>query len=356
MGSKVCAECHPGEASLHARSGHALTLLPAGRRSLSRSLDGTSVVDPERPEVTWTYQFREGQLGIKRQAPDRVESWVADYAFGSGHHATTFVSLLDPSIPTIIEHRLTHYTQENALGLTPGQRADRRMPGVTTHGLEPTPLAARKCFGCHSTQIAAGGDQKIDQTTMIPNVSCERCHGPGRAHAVAARRGAAESELSLPFGTDKWTSETLLQLCGTCHRHPSRAQPGRIRPDDPHLARFQPVGLMQSKCYVKSAALSIASPAMSRTRGPHRTAPHMTRSVSSVIALALIIGGGGAWPPHDRRRLQRVAAAAMCRMPHAESRFGPAHPLQRPLDPDSSGGRIVVSGRTAAVLTHGRPT
>src|SRR5262249_33849202 len=49
IGSKVCAECHPGEAALHSRSGHALTLSRAGRRSLGQRLDGTTVADPELP-------------------------------------------------------------------------------------------------------------------------------------------------------------------------------------------------------------------------------------------------------------------------------------------------------------------
>jgi len=253
VGPQVCAECHPGEAALHARSGHALTLRPAERRILARRLDGMTITDPERPNATWSYQFLEGRLQIRRRAPGQVERWIVDYAFGSGHHATTFVNVLDPSIPTILEHRLTYYTRENVLGITPGQDAHLRTPGVTPHGLEPAPRESRKCFGCHSTQIAARGDQQIDEATMIPNVSCERCHGPGRAHVVAARRGGVESELSPPFGTDNWTAEALLKMCGACHRHPSRARPGQIRRDDPHLARFQPVGLMQSECYQRSA-------------------------------------------------------------------------------------------------------
>src|SRR6185312_11207376 len=39
---------------------------------------------------------------------------------------------------------------------------------------------------------------------------------------------------------------------GDCHRHPSLVQAGSIRTDDPEIARFQPVGLMQSACYRKS--------------------------------------------------------------------------------------------------------
>jgi formate-dependent nitrite reductase cytochrome c552 subunit len=57
----------------------------------------------------------------------------------------------------------------------------------------------------------------------------------------------------MPFGSGEWTADSQLSLCGQCHRHPSRAVPGVIRPENTALARFQPVGISQSKCYTKSA-------------------------------------------------------------------------------------------------------
>ncbi|HZW31890.1 MAG TPA: multiheme c-type cytochrome [Isosphaeraceae bacterium] len=252
IGSRACAECHPGEAALHARSGHAVTLRPASRLALARHLDGTTLADPERPEVQWSYQYRDDRLQLARTAPDGVQRWVVDYAFGSGHHATTFVTLVDPAAPRLFEHRLTYYRREHRLDLTPGQHEDEPRPGVTPSGYLNDPRNSRKCFGCHSTQVSARGGRGIDEETMIPNVSCERCHGPGRAHVAAARGGASGDRLTLPFGPDRWTAESQMRLCGTCHRHPSRARPDQLRPDDPQLARFQPVGIIQSRCYRQS--------------------------------------------------------------------------------------------------------
>jgi hypothetical protein len=252
-GTRVCSECHPAEAALHSRSGHSATLLPAGRRALARQLDGKTVTDPENPEVVWSYQFRDGDLRIERTAAGQSQKWVVDYAFGSGHHATTFVNVLDASTPSIFEHRLTYYTQEAALAITPGQDVDSRVREFTPDGNKFTTKQARKCIRCHSTQTSSRGDEMFDEDTMIPNVSCERCHGPSREHVLAARRGAAEPELSLPFGPDRFTAEALLKMCGACHRHPSNARPGQIKADNLFLVRLQPVGLMQSKCYIRSA-------------------------------------------------------------------------------------------------------
>src|SRR5689334_892998 len=54
-GSRVCAECHPGEFAHFTRSGHAQTLRKAVESTLARRLAGRSVADPEQPGVTWTY-------------------------------------------------------------------------------------------------------------------------------------------------------------------------------------------------------------------------------------------------------------------------------------------------------------
>jgi hypothetical protein len=253
IGPSACAECHPAQAALHSNSGHALTLRPASQRVLSRRLDGTSVADPEWPGVDWTYRVRDGHLYIGRRTSEKVEECIAEYAFGSGRHATTFVTLIDAAIPAILEHRLTHFTREGALGLTPGHDAKPPPPGLTLYGGVPPPRDTLKCFACHATQLSAHGDERIDVGTMLPNVSCERCHGPGRAHVAAARRNAPDSELSLPFGPDRWTAAELLRFCGECHRHPAGPRPDQIRQGDPTLARFQPIGLTMSKCYRESA-------------------------------------------------------------------------------------------------------
>jgi Cytochrome c554 and c-prime/Cytochrome c3 len=257
IGSRVCEECHPAESAMHSRSGHAMTLQPAGRLEISRRLDGTKQADPEIGGVIWSYQYEKNALHITRNAASEIRQWIADYAIGSGHHAVTYVSMIDHKIPHVLEHRLTYYHRQegkSGLGITPGHDTRPAPPGLMPYGGELPPRIARECFRCHATQLAASDDnQRFDENTMIPNVSCERCHGPAKAHVAAARRHAPESELTLPFGPEHHTAEKLITMCGSCHRLPSEAQSGRIKPDDPNLVRFQPVGITQSKCYQKSA-------------------------------------------------------------------------------------------------------
>ncbi len=135
VGSKSCAECHPGEFASHSRSGHARTLRPAARTALAGRLSGETFPDPEHPGVYYRYSLQNGEFSTERRDGDRVDRWLIDYAFGSGHHATTFVSMIDrtPDRPTILEHRLTAFAHRADLDITPGQ-GQARGPGLRRDG------------------------------------------------------------------------------------------------------------------------------------------------------------------------------------------------------------------------------
>jgi hypothetical protein len=65
-----------------------------------------------------------------------------------------------------------------------------------------------------------------------------------------------------------------MEACGDCHRHPTQAPPGRIRPDDPTLARFQPLGMMQSRCYTESGGQLSCIQCHDPHARPHSDAPY----------------------------------------------------------------------------------
>ncbi len=251
-GDRACRECHPGESAAHSGSGHARTLRPAA--GAAGKLDGVEVEDPERPGVAWRFAFEAGRLVAGRaEAGAAPERYLVDYALGSGRHATTYLSMLDrdPARPTALEHRLTEFAHLGGLGLTPGQKATTHAPGNTPHGRVHPAWATLKCFSCHVTVTSDRGPTVLDEATMIPNVGCERCHGPARGHVEAARRGATGPELALPFGEGNWSDPQLMKLCGDCHRLPEMGAPGENRVDNASIVRHQPVGLMLSACFTR---------------------------------------------------------------------------------------------------------
>jgi hypothetical protein len=253
-GDRACSECHPGEAALHSRSGHSRTLQSAAGFALTHKLDGLRTEDPERPGVVWKYLGDDNQLWTERTENGAAERFLIEYAFGSGRHATTFVTILDrdPLHPVCREHRLTIFAHNQSPGLTPGLSLSGKAVGNSETGRVNSSADTLNCFRCHTTVISDKSDDVLDELTMIPNVSCERCHGPARSHIEAARRRDAGSSLHMPFGPGRWTTNEQLTLCGRCHRLPAMMRAGAITIDNPALVRHQPVGMVQSACFQRS--------------------------------------------------------------------------------------------------------
>ena len=255
LGPLACRDCHLGIYSQFVKSGHARTIRPAADRELAKWLTAQVVADPEKAGVSWSYELRGDELAVIREEGEKREEQVVDYAIGSGHHATTFLSLVGENPTLAREHRLTYYAHLDALGITPGQEAYDPASGTGESGRNLSVEYTYLCFACHTTITSAEDLTRVDVKTMMPNVTCERCHGPGKSHVEAAKREAMD--LSMPFGKEtgpqRWTARSQMQMCGGCHRLPEMVSPDVIRVDNPELARFQPAALMQSACYKQSA-------------------------------------------------------------------------------------------------------
>ena len=175
--------------------------------------------------------------------------------------------------PQALEHRLTHFVKGDRLALTPGQ--DESHYVITEWGRELLTPSTLKCLHCHTTRLSSYAESMFDARSLIPNISCERCHGPARRHVEAATRGEPGPALNMAGADD--TAAVQLEFCGVCHRHPSRVPREVLYPDNPALARFQPVGLSQSRCYTESnGERSIAALATTHTPGRARTSQCMS--------------------------------------------------------------------------------
>jgi hypothetical protein len=255
MGTSTCRECHPGENAAFRRSGHARTLRPAASDPIARWLDGRTIEDPEQRDVTWSYHLRDGVLSVERRGHGKTESLPIDFRFGAGNVGFTFVTVQQsgPDAPPVgIEHRLSYLAVGQKLDVTPGQQGE----GHTELGTKIAPFGrllddARllHCFDCHITTPSKRSRGWLDTATMIPDVTCERCHGPGGEHVEAARRGSDESKLQMPLGLENNSPSAQITACGHCHRSPEGVDLSSLQPDDLQIVRFQPIALARSRCF-----------------------------------------------------------------------------------------------------------
>ncbi|QDV45448.1 hypothetical protein Enr13x_53270 [Stieleria neptunia] len=274
VGRQVCRECHAENFALHAEHGHALTFHLVSQTDLADTFGGQSF-DAGESFGTYHYhaegqhaegQHAEGQGRLSVSLPERFEQdrFPLQYALGSGHHAQTLLTLttaVDGQTEGI-EHRVTCYAG-GRLALTPGHANKTPGDALEYFGDSSRGEPLQRCIYCHTTSANIVNETIVD---LVPSINCEKCHGPGSEHVRAARSNPI-SPPPYSVGQPTWDTESELQLCGDCHRLPRSVSEKQIRDYPKLLARFQPVGLLRSRCYLESnRQLKCTS-----CHNPHRT-------------------------------------------------------------------------------------
>jgi hypothetical protein len=249
VGASTCKQCHREIAAAYDTSGHAHTFHSSANSDIARGLAETTFADPQRPGA---FRYHLDAEGLTVSRPDQFgdERFPLTYALGSGTHAVTFLTLLPHKEGGSVglEHRATWYKELQGLGLTVG------------HPFLPEPVEDAEHFGrvidlkklvecinCHTTQARI---ENNEVRHLIPHVGCESCHGPGGDHVAAQNSGLTGPDLST---ARRWpTALDELRTCGTCHRLPETIKQSELNRGSRVLPRFQPAGLMQSRCFTES--------------------------------------------------------------------------------------------------------
>ncbi len=287
VGSHACRECHPEEYDAWKQTGHAATFMPAHDVPFLGELDGLRFHDEFR-NVTYHYHVTGNDVEVSVPAVFGAERFPLQYAFGSGAHAISFLTLL-PDVKggsLGLEHRVSWYRETGSLELTPKHEdladpvQDAEVFGRIVHR-----DIVGDCIGCHVTTSEIVDGEVVN---LEPNVGCESCHGAGRPHIEAVNAG--KSDLRVQFSNDNWQPADEIQVCGRCHRTIDDIPGPVIRTDEMRILRFQSVGLVQSRCYLESGQkLSCVT-----CHDPH--APAGSQSTAIFESKCLQCHGGGTKP------------------------------------------------------------
>lgn len=209
VGQEACARCHAAKAATQRETAMA--------RTLSRAVDAAAL----RREGPLTFAGAGLAFEITR-GRDAIEYVVRDgnqaararlqWAFGAGGVGQTFVFEHENAVR---ESRVSVFGATGALGFTPARALDGPVPLDDALGRVVPPREAARCFGCHSTASTVGGRLALD--TMIPGVTCEACHGPGRAHVEAMRVPAAQRPAGTILNPQSLAPADAVDFCGACH-------------------------------------------------------------------------------------------------------------------------------------------
>lgn len=208
IGAAECVRCHPSQARQQTtsmaktawRAGES-PALPAGERLQFQLGHYTYAIEKDGDRVA--YSVSGG--GASRSAP-------LAWAIGAGNVGQTFLFDLDGRLH---EARVSYYHTVRRLGFTPN-RALTSPRDLTEAMARPVDEPeARRCFGCHTT--ASSTREGFDLSRLTPGVTCEACHGPGRAHREAAERGGPEKAGGTILNPSTLSAADSVDFCGACH-------------------------------------------------------------------------------------------------------------------------------------------
>jgi len=253
VGHKVCSACHPDQAKAHDASNHARTWSPvaASRFSSDTRLAGS---EGPAPEVGYRVQGSEAGLVFQVALPDATRAALPVHSIIGGPRFGFSFMLEAGEIagrplaqPAVIEGRFMYRTHLDRFSKSPGLSPAKPESFDTAFGRVLSPSFAAKCFDCHGGIVNPVAGRELEHPVYKDTaVRCERCHGPGRLHALAAGRKDPDLRIVHP---GKLPPAEYMKICGQCHSGFRKFKDPR--PED-LLISAQVAALQQTRCYRES--------------------------------------------------------------------------------------------------------
>jgi Cytochrome c554 and c-prime len=285
LGPAACARCHATHAQSQLGTSMAHTAMPAAEAPTLRDNPALRF----RSEThTYEIQTSAGQSLYSVTASDGSSlSAPLVWAFGAGKVGQTYLFERDGVFQ---EARLSYFSGHGG-DFTPA-RAIKAPKDLAEAMARPIPDAeARRCFACHNTASTVAG--VFDTKGLIPGITCEACHGPGRKHVEALEQKKLGPALDAILNPAKLDPAASVDFCGACHATfwdvklageegiaALRSQPNRLESSkcwgagdaritcvachDPHVPLVREASAYDSRC-LSCHLQAAASPAIAAT-------------------------------------------------------------------------------------------
>src|ERR1017187_4996461 len=167
-GDRRCADCHPKEVQGYRQSAMAHSLsevTPQPEGSFEHALSKTRFSIRSNPSGVLQRFQRDGESGEQRVA----------YVIGSGAHAFGYLVRIGDRL---FQSPLSYYTNRRLWDVAPGYEE--------SHHPDFSRPVTLECLLCHSGKAQPVPDTLNRYQTpafLAESITCDRCHGPGEAHA-----------------------------------------------------------------------------------------------------------------------------------------------------------------------------
>jgi hypothetical protein len=218
VGTDTCASCHSEIAATYRLTNHNLTSsLPSATTLKGSFASGSNTMSTVLPDLTFRMDQRGNNFfetaisGDPPHAKERREP--IDIVIGTGEKGQTFLYWHGDQL---LQLPISHWRDVGWIN-SPGY-----LDGTADFDRQIPP----RCLECHATYArsleASLLSNRYDKNDVTLNLSCERCHGPGRQHVEKYRAaqvadagtGAAGPLIVNPAKLER---ARQIEVCGQCH-------------------------------------------------------------------------------------------------------------------------------------------
>jgi hypothetical protein len=268
VGDQACRPCHADKVESYSNTAHHQTSrLPDKETILGSFAKGNNVLRTSNPGLSFRMDSRPDgfyQTSIWTSASLSARSERIDLVVGSGRVGQTYLYWKKD---LLFQLPVSYWVDLDAWINSPGYR-----DGVANFD-RPVPP---RCLECHFTYAESVVEpNQYRPESVIPGISCERCHGPGLEHVAEKKwkqRGGGKI-----INPAKLSGDRQMEVCTQCHggrRYPLKTPfsyvPGEPLDDyyrrDPGNAATaidvhgNQVGLLlMSRCYRSSSQLTCST-------------------------------------------------------------------------------------------------
>ena len=216
LGDAACQECHQEISNTYARTAHHLTSqLPTKDSILGKFTSGQNILMTSDPDLHFRMDAKETgfyETGVFWQPPDqKTRTERIDIVTGSGDKGQTYLYWKGEQL---FQLPVSYWTDLKGWITSPGYSE-----GVADFDRPILP----RCLECHATYFESIPSEKAEnyykKTGFVLGISCERCHGPGRAHAQyeRSRPDAVSSGGHSIVNPASLPRERQIEVCAQCH-------------------------------------------------------------------------------------------------------------------------------------------
>ncbi len=236
VGPQACVKCHETE------TGQRSTAM--GRAMQPAAISAVLRTNPRLTFRSGAYSYeitRKGEQSLYTVS-NGIQTFSEPilYSFGQGKAGQTYIYRHNGELH---ESRVSFYRDLKGLDWTMGYQLTLPSSLDDALGRAIKVNEARECFACHSTAAINGLELQLDR--LIPGITCEACHGPGRDH-IAAMEAKRLDDKHI-FNPGKMEADELAQeFCGSCHQSAEQVLTNNLLQGVIRV-RFQPYRLFTSR-------------------------------------------------------------------------------------------------------------